>query len=84
MEEEILVVRKVNRTVYKRFKNKALEENKSVGTAITEAMQDWLKLSQSRTKLRPEAILKLNGMIKTAKKVAWSEQVDDILYGGKS
>jgi|GEM_PF-1934992 hypothetical protein len=83
MKEEILVVRKVNKNVYRKFRNRALEENKSVGVAITEAMKDWLELGQSRTKLNPRAILKLNGIVKTGKEVAWSTEVDDMLYGGK-
>lgn len=31
----------------------------------------------------PKKILKLNGIIKTKKKVSWSTKVDEALYGGK-
>jgi len=84
MNEEILVVRKVNRNVYKKFKQIATEEETSIGTAVTEAMKYWLEAKQKKKKPNPKNLLKLNGIIKAGKKVRWSEQIDEILYGGRS
>ena len=83
MENETLVVRKVNKKVYKRFRAKALEEDASIGEAITEAMQVWLGVKQKKKKKPdPKNLLKLNGIIKAGKKVRWSEEIDSTLYGG--
>ncbi len=80
MADDTLVVRKVDKTVYRKFKQKAVEENTSVGRAITEAMHAWTKRKQKK-KLNPAAILELNGIIKTKGKVRWSEEIDKALYG---
>ena len=78
---DILVVRKTNKEIYKRFKQKALEENMNVGEALNQAMNYWLAKEKNKT---PDVrrILKLNGLIKTNKTVKWSEEIDELLYGG--
>ena len=80
----MLVVRKVNKAVYRRFRQKALKKNINVGTAVTEAMETWLKEKDEKETINPKALLKLKGIIKIGKKVRWSEQIDEILYGGMS
>jgi len=80
----MLVVRKVRKDVYKKFKQKALEEDENVGEALTEAMQYWMKAKRKKEKINVANLLKLNGIVKAGKRVRWSEQVDEILYGGKA
>ncbi len=76
---EMLVVRKIDKKIYKRFKQKALELNDTMGDAITEAMTYWLNTKKSE-EYNPKTLLKLNGIIKTEKRVKWSEQINKILY----
>lgn len=83
-QKDTLVVRRVNKHVYRRFKQKALEEETNIGEAVTEAMEYWLEAKQIKKKIDIKNLLKLNGLIKIGKQVRWSEQVDEILYGGQS
>lgn len=82
MQDQILVIRKVNRGVYKRFRQKALEEESSVGDAVTEAMRCWLEEKKKGGKAGIKTLPRLNGIVKAGKRVRWSEQIDDVLYGG--
>ncbi len=76
-----LVVRNINRAPYKQFKEKAVEDNESVGQALNRAMQYWLARRNTEGKPDIKALLKLNGIIRARAKVAWSEQIDRTLYG---
>ncbi|MHB8396425.1 MAG: hypothetical protein ACYDAZ_04735 [Thermoplasmataceae archaeon] len=80
---DILVVRKTNKEIYKRFRQKALEENMNVGEALNQAMVYWLA-KEDHKKPDVKKLLKLNGLIKTDKTVKWSEEIDEILYGGSA
>ncbi len=84
MKRELRAVRGIDEEVYRKFREKTLEERMKVGEALTEAMEKWLK-EKRRTKKGPDPknLLKLEGIIKTKKKVRWSEEIDKILYGGK-
>jgi hypothetical protein len=82
MKKGTLVARKVNRSVYRRFRQKALEAKESVGNAVTEAMEYWLKAKHLDKQPNPEKLLQLNGIIKAGKRVRWSEEIDEILYRG--
>ena len=77
-----MVVRRVNKRVYREFKRKTVEENTSIGKAITDAMLYWLKMKNEVRKSNPKGLLKLNGIIKAGKHVRWSEEIDEVLYGG--
>ena len=78
---DILVVRKINKNLYNKFKERALEEHRNLGDALNEAMVEWLKKQDARKKLHIEEILNLNGIVKTKKPVKWSVEVDETLYG---
>ncbi|MHB1493784.1 MAG: hypothetical protein ACYCR7_08960 [Thermoplasmataceae archaeon] len=78
---DILVVRNANKEIYKRFRQKALEENMNVGEALNQAMNYWLVKEKHKT-TDVRRMLKLNGLIKTDKTVKWSEEIDELLYGG--
>jgi hypothetical protein len=83
-QKSILVIRNSDKKVYRRFRQKAVEEDINVGKAITEAMEYWLEAKQNKKKTNISGIRKLNGIIKAGKKVRWSEQVDEILYGASA
>ena len=78
---DVLVVRKTNKEIYKRFRQKALEENMNVGEALNQAMKYWLA-KEKHKKLDVRRMLKLNGLIKTNNTVKWSEERDELVYGG--
>ena len=84
VRSDILVVRKVNKNLYDKFRERALKEHRNVGDALNEAMVEWLKKQDARKKLHIEEILNLNGIVKTKKPVKWSVEVDETLYGESS
>ena len=82
VEDEVVVIRNANKKVYKRFKRLASEEDMSIGRAITEAMMEYIKKKAAqRQKIDIKNLQELEGFIKAGKKVRWSEQIDEILYG---
>lgn len=80
MNDDLLVVRKVDKQLYRRFKQKATAESTSVGRAINDAMKDWIN-KKERKKIDPKGLLALNGIIKVGRPVRWSEEIDKTLYG---
>lgn len=72
-KNDVLVVRKINKTIYNKFREKALEEHRNVGDALNQGMIEWLQKQDERRKLHKEKLLNLNGMVKTEKTVKWSE-----------
>ena len=82
VRSDILVVRKINKNLYDKFRERALEEHRNVGDALNEAMVEWLKKQDDSKKLHIEGILNLNGIVKTKKPVKWSMEVDETIYGG--
>jgi hypothetical protein len=80
-QNDTIVVRKVNKTTYRRFRQKALERETNMGKAVTEAMEYWIGIEKGSENIDIRNLIKLNGLIKTSKKVKWSEQIDKTLYG---
>ena len=81
---DLLVVRKINKEIYKKFKKKTLEEIKNIGEALNEAMSYWLTIESEAKKPDIRNLLQLNGIIKVDHTVKWSADVDETLYGGSS
>jgi hypothetical protein len=81
---DLLVIGKINKELYKKFKQKALEENKNIGEALNEAMSYWLTIESEAKKPDISNLLKLNGIVKVDHTVKWSKDVDKTLYGGSS
>ncbi len=79
-----LVVRKIDNNVYKRFKQKAIEENKTIGEALNQAMDYWITREEKQRGKSIGKLLSLNGFIHTNGMVKWSEELDESLYGGSS
>jgi hypothetical protein len=78
---ELLVVRNANKQVYKRFKQKAVEEEMSIGTALNEAMEQWLEAKESRKKPDPRNLLKAKPVDFGKGSENLSTTLDEILYG---
>lgn len=78
---DVLVVRKINKAIYAKFREKALEEHRNVGEALNQAMDEWLKKQDEQGKPQLEKIFSLNGIVKTKEPVKWSEEIDKSLYG---
>ncbi len=81
---DTLVVRKVNKRTYRRFRQTALKEDTNMGQAVSEAMEYWLRIKEKKKKIDIKGILRLNGLIRAGKKVKWSAQIDKALYGDRS
>lgn len=80
-KNDVLVVRKINKAIYNKFRERALEEHRNVGDALNQAMVEWLQKQDEREKLHIERLLNLNGIVMTKETVKWSEEVDETLYG---
>lgn len=80
MAEETIVVRRVDMLVYKKFRERAVRRGVRVGEALTKLMEKEIEDSDEG-KVSPKNFIKMIGIVKTGKKVNYSEQVDDILYG---
>ncbi len=83
MAKELLTVRDVDEKILHRFKTRAVEKGLKMGTALTQAMDVWVKSEENGRKPNPANIMKINGLIKTRKRVHWSEEVDKTVYGSK-
>lgn len=79
LNNDLLVVRKINKEIYKKFKQKALEENKNIGEALNEAMICWLSTRRVAKKPDIRNLLKLNRIVKVDHTVKWSEP-DPIIF----
>ncbi len=83
MKKEILAVRDVDEEIYMKFRKAAITERIKMGEALTLAMKDWIKKENKIERKNPRNLLKINGIIQTNKKVKWSEEIDEFLYGLK-
>ncbi len=84
MRRELITVRDVDEEVLRKFKARTIEERMKMGQALTQAMKVWVKTKgEEKSKPNPRNLLKLEGIIKTKKKVRWSEEIDEFLYGFK-
>ena len=77
-----VAVRDLDEETFRKFRALAIEERMKTSEALTLAMKKWIK-EKKATKTKPDSrnLNKLNGIIKTKKKVRWSEEIDEFLYG---
>lgn len=75
-----IVIRKVDKSVYRKLKQAAVEEDMTIGSAVTEAITHWLETREKKMRPDPHTLLKLNGIVSTGRKGRWSEEIDKILY----
>lgn len=84
MKRELHAIRGIDEETYMKFREKVFAERMKMGKAMTEAMTTWMTKKDTReAKPNPRNFLKLEGFIKTKKKVRWSEEIDEVLYGWK-
>ena len=82
MRKEILTVRDVDEQEWRRFRAKTAEEGLKTGDALTQAMKLWVKERESQgMKPDPKLLLKVKPITIGRKKVRWSEEIDETLYG---
>jgi hypothetical protein len=81
MAKEVLTVRDVDEEVWRRFRAKTEEEGLKTGQAVNEALAAWVRQKDRLKRPDPRRILKVKGLVRTAAPVAWSEEVDETLYG---
>jgi len=82
MKKEILTVRDVDEQEWRRFRARTAEEGLKTGDALTQAMKLWVKARESqRMKPDPRLLLKVKPITIGRKKVRWSEEIDETLYG---
>jgi hypothetical protein len=79
-EEQTLVVRKVNKAVYREFRAKALKQWMTVGRALSITMEEWVKAPTEKSK-DPKLLLKAKPIDLGEGSEDISENVDEILYG---
>jgi len=82
MVKTAIAVRDVEEEVFRKFRALAVEERMKVGNALTKAMKHWMEEERAEgVGVDPRNLLKISGIIKTKKKVRWSEEIDEFLYG---
>lgn len=82
MVKEVLTVRDVDEAVWRKFRAKTDEEGMRTGQALNEALGIWIKEKEKgRKHPEPRAFLKIAGIVKSRKRVRWSEEIDEVLYG---
>ena len=82
MKRALIAVRDVDEETFRKFRAMSVEERIKLGDAMTMAMRHWIKEERvKKGKPDPKNLLKLKGIITTKKKVKWSEEIDEFLYG---
>ncbi len=77
-------VRDLDEEVFRKFRALAVVERMKTGEALTMAMRKWIKEKEGK-ETSPDArnLLKIKPVRVGKKKVRWSEEIDEILYGLK-
>ena len=81
MKKTLVAVRDVDEETFRKFRSMTVEERMKMGEALTLAMKKMMREREKKTKPDPRNLLKISGIIKTKKRVKWSEEIDEILYG---
>ncbi len=81
---KITAIRNLDEETFRKLRAVAIEENMKVSEAMNIAMKKWLaEKKKHEIKPDPKYLLEIKGIIKPGKKVRWSEEVDEFLYGLK-
>ncbi|MBI1971931.1 MAG: hypothetical protein HYS53_01380 [Candidatus Aenigmarchaeota archaeon] len=86
MTKKMIAIRDVDEEVFRRFRAKAVEDKINLGGAVTVAMRQWVEDNRPKKPVQ-RGVHKIKGR---AKPFNWgkgtentSEEIDEILYGGK-
>jgi fatty acid/phospholipid biosynthesis enzyme len=82
MIKGVLTVRNVDEQAWRKFKAKIAQEKLKAGEALTQAIETWVKEKEAK-EMKPNAglLLKARPLKVGKKKVRWSEEIDETLYG---
>ena len=84
MKKQILTVRDVDEAAWRRFRAKTAEEGLKAGDALTQAMKIWVKEKDAgESKPDPKLLLDIKSIRIGNKKVRWSQEIDETLYGSR-
>ena len=84
LKKQILTVRNVDEKAWRKFRAKIAEEGLKTGDALTQAMKIWIKEKESQgAGPDPKFLLSVKPITVGRKKVRWSEEVDETLYGAR-
>lgn len=81
MRKTFIGVRGVDEETFRKFRAMTIEERLKLGDALTISMKRWVREREQKPKPDPRNLLKISNIIKTKKKVKWSEEIDEFLYG---
>ena len=82
MVKTTITVRDVDEETFRKFRALSVEERAKLGDALSMAMKHWMEEEKMKNnKPDPKKLRELIGIIKTKKKVRWSEEIDEFLYG---
>ena len=80
MTETFIGVRDVDEETFRKFKAAMLEQKMKLGNALTKAMETYMKQQKIRNKPLAKNLLNMKP-ISLGKKVNWSKEIDETLYG---
>lgn len=80
MQKTFIGVRDVDEETFRKFKIIAMQKRIKIGDALTKAMKNLLEQKENYETPDINNLLKMKP-VKIGKKVKWSEQIDEILYG---
>ncbi len=82
VKKQILTVRDVDEEAWRKFRAKTEEEGMKTGDALTQAMRIWVREKESQNaRPNPKLLLGVKPIAVGKKKVRWSEEIDETLYG---
>ncbi|MBI2543417.1 MAG: hypothetical protein HYW24_04495 [Candidatus Aenigmarchaeota archaeon] len=81
MGKTLIAVRGVDEDAFRKFRALTIEERMKLGDALTMAMKHWLEEGKKRAGPDPKNLLKIKPITIGKKKVRWSDEIDEFLYG---
>jgi hypothetical protein len=82
MAKDLRTVRDVDEATWRKFRAKTEEEGLKTGQALNEALTVWVRSKEKQAKNPdPNHFLKIEGIVRTKRRVRWSEEIDETLYG---
>ncbi|MEM5802849.1 MAG: hypothetical protein QW818_03045 [Candidatus Aenigmatarchaeota archaeon] len=82
MKKELHAIRGIDEDIYRKFREKAIEERLKVGKALTLAMKEWIKKRKKET-INHRNLLKIKPFDWGKGTEKTSKEIDEILYGSK-
>lgn len=82
MSETFIGVRNVDEDIFRKFKVAMLAQKMKLGTALTKAMSNYMQQHETQNKPRTVNLINMK-LIRLDRKVRWSKEIDETLYGEK-